>query len=87
MAANSLQAALDGSAVEVTPKPVRAKPIAKTKARKPSRENTVLVGAHFSPDVQRQLRMIAAEEGTTNRALIAEALNMLFRKKGKEAIL
>jgi len=85
--ANSLQAALDGSAVEATPKPVRTKLVAKTKAKKPSREGTVLVGAHFSPDVQKQLRMLAAEEGTTNRALIAEALNLLFRKKGKDAIL
>jgi len=85
--ANSLQAALDGSAVEAAPKSVRTKPVAKTKAKKPSREGTVLVGAHFSPDVQKQLRMLAAEEGTTNRALIAEALNLLFRKKGKDAIL
>ena len=87
MATNSLQAALDGSAVEATPKPVGTKPTTKAKPRKPSRENTVLVGAHFSPDVQKQLRMLAAEEGTTNRALIAEALNLLFRKKGKDAIL
>ena len=57
------------------------------RARKPSREGTVLVGAHFAPEVQKQLRMIAAEEGTTNRALIAEALDMLFKKKGKKAIL
>lgn len=85
--ANSLQAALDGSAVETTPEPVKTKSVAKTKARKPSRDGTVLVGAHFSPDVLRQLRMIAAEEGTTNRALIAEALNLLFRKKGKDAII
>ncbi len=84
--ANSLQAALDGSANDDAPKPAAKKP-AKTKARKPSREGTVLVGAHFDPEVQKQLRMIAAEEGTTNRALIAEALGMLFKKKGKKAIL
>ena len=53
---------------------------------KPSREKTVLIGGHFPPEVQRQLRMIAAEEGTTNQALLAEALNLLFRKKGKDAI-
>jgi hypothetical protein len=47
----------------------------------------VLIGGHFPPEVQRQLRMIAAEEGTTNQALLAEALNLLFRKKGKDAIL
>lgn len=27
-----------------------------------------------------------AEEGTTNQALLAEALNLLFRKKGKDTI-
>ena len=84
--ANSLQAALDGSAKETAPEPAAKKP-AKVKARKPSREGTVLVGAHFAPEVQKQLRIIAAEEGTTNRALIAEALDMLFKKKGKKAIL
>lgn len=78
-----LQAALDGAGDEA-PK-VEAKPVSKT--RKPSREKTVLIGGHFPPEVQKQLRMIAAEESTTNQALLAEALNLLFRKKGKDAIL
>lgn len=78
-----LQAALDGVGEE--PAKVEPKPVPKA-ARKPSREKTVLIGGHFPPEVQRQLRMIAAEEGTTNQALLAEALNLLFRKKGKEAI-
>ena len=78
-----LQAALDGvgeEAVKAEPKPASKAP------RKPSREKTVLIGGHFPPEVQRQLRMIAAEEGTTNQALLLEALNLLFRKKGKTAI-
>ena len=78
-----LQAALDGVGEE--PAKVEPKPAPKT-PRKPSREKTVLIGGHFPPEVQRQLRMIAAEEGTTNQALLAEALNLLFRKKGKDAI-
>jgi len=78
-----LQAALDG----VVEEPAKAEPKPAPKdARKPSREKTVLIGGHFPPEVQRQLRMIAAEEGTTNQALLAEALNLLFRKKGKGAI-
>jgi hypothetical protein len=78
-----LQAALDGVTEE--PSKVETRPIP-TKAKKTSREKTVLIGGHFSPEVQKQLRMIAAEEGTTNQALLAEALNLLFRKKGKDAI-
>lgn len=78
-----LQAALDG----VTDEPSKAQPQPTTaKATKRSREKTVLIGGHFAPEVQKQLRMIAAEEGTTNQALLAEALNLLFRKKGKDAI-
>ena len=59
---------------------------AKTEETKPSRENTVLVGGHFPPHVLRQLRMIAAEEGTTNQALLGEALDLLFTRKGKGKI-
>lgn len=41
-------------------------------------EGTRLVGAHFPPAVQRQLRMLAAREDRTVRSLLAEALNGLF---------
>lgn len=79
---SSLQAALDGAtATEAKP----PKPATKKK-KKPAKEKTVLVGGHFQPDVLKQLRMIAAEEGTTNQALLAEALNLLFVKKGKSSI-
>lgn len=78
-----LQAALDG----VTDEPPKDEPKPTlTKTKKTSRDKTVLIGGHFPPEVQKQLRMIAAEEGTTNQALLAEALNLLFRKKGKDAI-
>jgi len=51
------------------------------KASKKS-EETVLVGAHFPPEMAKRLRILAAEEGKTNKALIQEALNLLFKKKG-----
>lgn len=49
----------------------------------PSRVGTKLVAGHFDPRIARQLRMIAAEEDTTVQALLEEALNLLFVKKGK----
>ena len=57
-----LQAALDGVGEETVK--VETKPAPKA-VRKPSREKTVLIGGHFLSEVRRQLRMIAAEEGTT----------------------
>ena len=56
------------------------------KAIKKNRGNTVLIGGHFSPEVSKQLRIIAAEEGTTNQALLKQALDLLFTKKGKKLI-
>lgn len=67
-----------------------AKQVTKTPTEKvkrtAARENTVLVGGHFPPHVSRQLKLIAAEEDTTNQALIAEALDLLFTRKGKGKI-
>lgn len=57
-----------------------------THKRKPSREGTVLIGGHFSPAVKQRLRLLAAEENTTSQALLEEALDLLFIKKGKQAI-
>ena len=54
--------------------------------KKPSRQNTILIGGHFPPKVNQQLKMIAVEEMTTNQALLEEALDLLFIKKGKEKI-
>ena len=54
--------------------------------RKASRDGTVLIGGHFPPEVKQRLRMIAAEENTTSQALLEEALDLLFIKKGRAAI-
>src|SRR5271167_1345507 len=51
-----------------------------------SRSGRVLVGGHFASQVQRALRIIAAEEGTTVQALLAEGINTVFAKRGKPEI-
>ncbi len=81
-------------ALELTsakPAAVAATPPPQTKqgsraGRAPSREGQTLVGGFFAPEVHRQLRMLAAERGETQQALLAEALNMLFAKHGKPEI-
>ncbi len=51
-----------------------------------SRSGRVLVGGHFASEVQRALRILAAEEGTTIQALLAEGINTVFAKRGKPEI-
>ncbi len=88
---NSLQAVLERKSTEAAADPVPPKPVANdAKARerpaKTGRGPTTLIGGHFAPEVARQLGIIAAEEGTTKQALLTEALDMLFVKKGKARI-
>lgn len=64
-------------------RPRRAMP---PKAVPPSRTGRVLVGAHFAPEVQTALKIIAAEERTTMQALLAEAINAVFAKRRKPEI-
>lgn len=51
-----------------------------------SRVGTVPVTGHFPKKVRDQLKILAIEQGTTMHALMAEALNDLFRKYGKRAV-
>jgi len=41
-----------------------------------------LIGGHFAPEVQQQVRIIAASQDTTIQSLLSEALNDLFEKQG-----
>ncbi|WP_419900724.1 ribbon-helix-helix domain-containing protein [Roseomonas sp. USHLN139] len=67
--------------------PSRPTPAANGKAfHRPSREGRRFLGGHFTPDVLRQMKMLAVEEDTTTQALLEEALNLLFVKKGKGKI-
>lgn len=95
--ANALQAVLDRTAVQ-EPGPAQEQPRAESDIAPPtprrdkagergrSTEKTVLIGGHFPPAVARQLALIAAEEGAKKNELLAEALDLLFVKKGKARI-
>lgn len=82
---NALQAVLDrakaGSDMSATPQ--SALPTSTARPANSGRQGTKLIGGHFAPEVSTQLRIIAAEEGTTVQNLLAEALDDLFVKKGK----
>lgn len=88
---NALLAAINRASPLDEPSPAAApdvsKPLADAgsapAAQRPSRVGTKLVAGHFDPRIARQLRMIAAEEDTTVQALLEEALDLLFVKKGK----
>lgn len=90
--ANTLQAMLNRVAPEPAPEPMpapEAKAPSPVRAPPPARKAasvrtaTKLIGGHFAPEISTQLRIIAAEEGTTVQALLGEALDDLFTKKGK----
>lgn len=50
------------------------------------RVGTRAVGGHFAPEVQKQLKLLAVENDTTNQELLREALNLLFSNYGKPPI-
>jgi hypothetical protein len=86
--ANSLQAVLDSQKTNEAPKPNRGRKRTKPASQTPrSRQDTRLIGGHFSPDIARQIRILAAEVEMTVQALREEALSDLFVKKGKKAII
>lgn len=59
---------------------------APAKFYRPSRDNRRFIGGHFEPAVGKQLRLIAVEDDTTVQALLEEALDLLFVKKGRQKI-
>lgn len=52
----------------------------------PSRVGRVLVGGHFAPEVQMELKVLAAQERTSVQALIAEGINAVFARRHKPQI-
>ena len=63
-----------------------ALPPARERNGKPDRTCRVLVGGHFSRQVQTALKIIAAEERTTVQALLAEGINTVLAKHRKPEI-
>jgi len=49
-----------------------------------TRIDTRQVSAHFKPEVAQTLKLIAAEQDRDVQELLAEALNMLFGRYGKQ---
>jgi len=60
-------------AASAAPAPVPAQ------AKVPSREGKIHIGAYLHPDFKRSLRLVQAQTGEDVQALIAKALNDLFR--------
>jgi len=53
------------------------------KTPRQDRAGKVMVGGHFSVELSRAVKVLAAEQGTTVQALVGEALDDLLRKHGK----
>ena len=98
MSRNSLQAVLERQAVIAPPVSAPAKPrrpknqtATREEARpekfsRPSRDGRKLIAGHFDPKVAKQLKLLAVEDDTTVQALLEEALDLLFVKKGRERV-
>lgn len=54
--------------------------------RRPDREGRVPLPFWTTAAAKKQLRLLAAEEDTTQQNLMAEALNLLFKNRGKPPI-
>jgi hypothetical protein len=99
MSRNSLQAVLEQQARKAPPPLVPKEPrvapkkqaVARDEAQpekfyRPSRDGRKLIAGHFDPRVAKQLKLLAVEEDTTVQALLEEALNLLFLKKGRDRV-
>jgi hypothetical protein len=52
----------------------------------PNRRGKVIISAYFDPAMRKQLAILAVEQDTSQAALIAEALNLLFKKHRRPPI-
>lgn len=59
---------------------------AKSQPAPPGRAGKKMISAHFDPAVARQLKQLALDRETTLQNLMAEALNDLFAKHGRQRI-
>ena len=76
---NPLAAAMRQLTGPPTPSANRAGPADKKRPRRGS--GTRVIAGHFDAAVQRQLRVLAAQEDRTIQGLLEEALNDLFAKR------
>ena len=55
-------------------------------AAEPAKRKRVALYAEITPEAQRQLRILAAEQDTRIEPLVAEVLNLLFERHGKPPV-
>lgn len=58
-----------------------APPAAKARTVPASRVGRVLIGGHFAPEVQTQIKVLAATERCTVQELVEEGLNAVFARR------
>ena len=66
-------------APEPVAQPTHGKPVAVA----PAKPATVLIAAHFAPEVRRVLKLLEADTGKNLKELLGEAINDLAAKHGK----
>jgi len=54
--------------------------------QRPSRTGKKVIAGHFNPPAAKAFAMLAPEQDKTIQALLAEALNDLFRKNGRHPL-
>ena len=82
----ALAAGLNAIAKAAPAAPVSAAMPAQTNGRPAAAKGTVLIGAHFPPQVRRTLLLIQAEQGNEGKnlkVLLGEAINLLADQYGK----
>jgi hypothetical protein len=77
------EAATPATHAEAPPSP--GEPTVKPRRQK-RKTKTQLIGVHLNPDVGKQLRQIALDEDSDVKALLIEAINLLFKTRGKPQI-
>ena len=82
---SSLSAALATAAGRPQPAPALATPSTRGKsvAVAPVKPATVLIAAHFVPEVRRVLKLLEADTSKNLKQLLGEAINDLAAKHGK----
>lgn len=78
--ASTLKQALEGKS-KAAPAPVAEVPAPGTNGAARAYRGAVVSG-YFDKSVQTQLRLLSIHESTTVQKLLAEAINMLFAKRG-----
>jgi hypothetical protein len=73
-------------AAVVAPANIEPRPAKMPRSVPPSRAGRVLIGGHFAPEVQTELKVLAAQERTTVQQLVAEGINAVFARRHKPQI-